>query len=153
MAGYLKAALTLLIALAVADVVGVVFCMFVEVVPLRYGSGGLAYAIWFVLGVFTGLLAFNAAAGWMVGKKGLEWTDHPGAAAAGRKIVWTSAALLVALGLFFHWLYWSRGVAGEYFVPDSAPHTITFFLAVFGGVWIADHALAPDSNKSPAEGG
>ena len=153
MGSYLKAALTLLIALIVADIVGVLFCTLVDVVPLRHGSSGLAYAIWFVLGIFTGLLAFNAAAGWMLGAKGVEWIDRPGAAAAGRKMVWTSAVLLVALGLFFYWLYWSRGVAGEYFVPDSAPHTITFFVAVFGGVWIADHALVPASTKTPAPGG
>ena len=44
------------------------------------------------------------------------------------------ALILAALAALFWKLYWSRDVAGEYFVPDSAPHSILFFLAVFGGM-------------------
>lgn len=147
---FLKVALILLLFLAVADVMGVVVCTLIDVAPLRHKSSLLPYAIWLVLGIFAGLFAYNAAGAWAspkaeaaAGAGDVDWSARPGA----RRIVAASALILAALAVLFWKLYWSRNVAGEYFVPDSAPHSILFFLAVFGGMLVARAALMPGPAK------
>lgn len=153
-----KVLVVLLGYLIVADIIGVVVCTVFDIAPLRYKSGLLAYAIWFVLGVFTGLLAYNMAGAWASPapeqeqpekpeKPEQDWTTRPDAMRIGSRVLWTSIVILAALGAFFHWLYWSRGVAGEYFVPDSAPHTILFFASVVGGMLVGRLALMPGPAK------
>lgn len=151
---FLKAALILLVFLVVADVIGVVVCTLIDVAPLRHKSSLLPYAIWLVLGIFTGLIAYNAAGAWASARTegeaataDLDWSARPGARRIGSRIVAASALILAALAALFWKLYWSRGVAGEYFVPDSAPHSILFFLAVFGGMLLARTALMPSPAK------
>lgn len=151
---FLKAALILLVFLVVADVIGVVVCTLIDVAPLRHKSSLLPYAIWLVLGIFTGLFAYNAAGAWAsTGAEGvaaaadLDWSARPGARRIGSRIVAAAALILAALAALFWKLYWSQGVAGEYFVPDSAPHSILFFLAVFGGMLVARTALMPSPAK------
>ena len=151
---FLKAALILLVFLVVADIIGVVVCTLIDVAPLRHKSSLLPYAIWLVLGIFTGLFAYNAAGAWASTKPegaaataDLDWSARPGARRIGSRIVAAAALILTALAALFWKLYWSRNVAGEYFVPDSAPHSILFFLAVFGGMLLARTALMPSPAK------
>ena len=151
---FLKVAAILTLFLAVADVIGVVVCTLIDVAPLRHKSSLLPYAIWLVLGIFTGLFAYNAAGAWAsakaVGAAGaadLDWSARPGARRIGSRIVAASALILAALAVLFWKLYWSRNVAGEYFVPDSAPHSILFFLSVLGGMLVARAALMPSPAK------
>ena len=139
----LKSAVVLLICLALAVVVGVVACTMFDVTPVRGRSDALPYAIWLVLGIFTGLIAFGTAGAW-ASPEAEDWTAAPGARRTGRIILAANAVLLAGLTLFFHRLYWSRGVAGEYYVPDSAPHSILFFGAVLAGMIFAGIALIPD---------
>ena len=76
---FLKAALILLVFLVVADVIGVVVCTLIDVAPLRHKSSLLPYAIWLVLGIFTGLFAYNAAGAWASTKaEGTSATADPG---------------------------------------------------------------------------
>ena len=131
--------------LIVADVVGVIACVVIDVAPLRHNSSALPYAIWFVLGVFTGLFAYSMAGEWTAPAKGREWTAQAGASRRGSHIVGVGAVVMIALGLLFHALYWSRGVAGEYFVPDSAPHTIVFLGTVFASMLFFRLALMPSA--------
>jgi hypothetical protein len=146
---FLKAAVILIVFLVVADVIGVVLCTLIDVAPLRHKSSLLPYAIWLVLGIFTGLIAYNAAGAWASGAASpdLDWSARPGARRIGSRIVAASALILAALAALFWKLYWSRNVAGEYFVPDSAPHSILFFLAVFVGMLVARIALMPSPAK------
>jgi sterol desaturase/sphingolipid hydroxylase (fatty acid hydroxylase superfamily) len=150
-----KITATLLGYLIVADIIGVVICTLFDIAPLRYKSGMLAYAIWLVLGVFAGLLAYNMAGALTAPKAEggeQEWTTRDDAARIGSLVLWTSTVVLVALSGLFHWLYWSRGVAGEYFVPDSASHTIVFFVSVLGGMHVARLALMPGpASRGPVE--
>ena len=139
----LKSAVVLLVCLVVADIVGVIAGTIFDIAPVRGGGDGVAYAIWFVLGIFCGLIAYGTAGAWASGGDE-NWTEGEGARRTGRVILATGAALLAALTLFFHRIYWSRGVAGEYYVPDSAPHSILFALAVLGGMVFASFALGPD---------
>jgi hypothetical protein len=133
-----KTAWVLILTLVVTDVIGVVACTLFDILPSRSDSAALPYAIWFVLGAFAGFIAFFSAVG----------MDEAGGATAQTKragliAVATSAAILLALGLFFYRIYWSQSVAGDYYVPDSASHTITFFVAVFGAMLIGKGAARP----------
>ena len=149
-----KVAVFLLLCLVVADVIGVAVSTLIDVAPLRHKSSLLPYAIWLVLGIFTGLFAYNAAGAWAsTGAEGAaatadpDWSARPGARRIGSRIVAAGALILAALAVLFWNLYWSRGVIGEYFVPDSAPHSILFFLAVFGGMLLARTALMSSAAK------
>ena len=151
---FLKVVVILLGFLVVADVIGVVVCTLIDVAPLRHKSSVLPYAIWLVLGTFTGMFAYSAAGAWASAKaEGAaatadpDWSARSGARRIGSQIVAASALILAALAALFWKLYWSRNVAGEYFVPDSAPHSILFFLSVFGGMLVARTALMPSPAK------
>ena len=76
-------------------------------------------------------------------EKGENWDSGPEAAALTIRIFLSALAVSLAVGAFFWWLYWSRGVEGEYYVPDSGPHTITYLAAALGGMWLARLALKP----------
>ncbi|MBX3501703.1 MAG: hypothetical protein KF889_19860 [Alphaproteobacteria bacterium] len=143
MLNLVKIVAALLGCLVVADIVGVIACVVIDVAPLRFKSAPLPYVIWFVLGVFTGLFAYGAAGAWTAPDADREWTEQPGAARRGMLIVAIGALVLIALGFLFHALFWSRGVAGEYFVPDSAPHTIVFFASVGASMLLFHRLLMP----------
>ena len=127
--------------LVAADIGGVLACLILDITPLRYGSGALPYAIWFVLGIFTGLIAFGTAAEAAAGDGNEDWGRRAGAGRIANIVIAAGAVLLLGLGLLFYAIWWSQGARGEYFVPDSAPHTITFFVSVLAGMLIGRHAL------------
>jgi hypothetical protein len=140
-----RTAAVLIVVLALADIVGVIVCTLFDITPLRFNSVMLPYAIWLVLGIFAGFFSYGFAGTWAspeVGE-GIEWTAGPGAARTGAIIVATSGAVIGGLMVLFYRLYWSQGVAGEFFVPDSAPHSIVFFLAAFGAIAGAHFLLKP----------
>lgn len=145
-----RSAAVLIVVLALADIIGVVVCTLFDITPLRFNSAMLPYAIWLVLGIFAGFFAYGFAGTWASpeGGEGIEWTAGPGAARTGGIIVATSAAVIAGLMVLFHRLFWSQGVAGEYYVPDSAPHSIVFFLAVFGAIAGAHFLLRPPAPGS-----
>jgi hypothetical protein len=140
---FLKTLVVLLAYLVAADIVGVVACLVLDVAPLRYGSAMLPYAIWFGLGVFAGFLAFATAGGWASPGGEGDWMERPGGLATGNRVLASSLVIALALAACFHWLYWSRGVAGDYFVPDSAPHTILFLVSAIGAMLAARATLKP----------
>jgi hypothetical protein len=141
-----RTAAVLLGLLAVTIVIGVVVCTIFDIAPLRARSAVLPYVIWLVLGVFCGLFAYNGAGGWTLEapKEGTDWTAHPDARRTGRVIVGVSTAIIAALAYGAYAAFWSKGVNGEFFVPDSAPHSIVFFLAVLGAIAGTHHVLVPD---------
>lgn len=143
-----KTAIVLVCCLVVADVIGVIACTLFDIAPIRSDSAVLPYAIWLVLGIFCGLFAHNGAGVAVLrsGNDASEWTNHVDAYRAGNIIVGTSAAVLLALTLLFRHMYWSQGVVGKYYVPDSAPHTYVFFLSALGAI-IAAHALLVPRNE------
>jgi hypothetical protein len=140
---FLKTVAALLVCLVAADLVGVVVCVVIDVAPLRYGSAALPYAIWLVLGAFAGFIAFGFAGAWASASGNEKWVDEPGAPRIGNHVLLASLIVMLALCGLFYWLYWSRGVVGEYFVPDSLPHTLTFLLAALGAMLAARSALHP----------
>jgi hypothetical protein len=139
---FLKTLVALVVCLVVADVVGVIACTFFDVMPLRGRSGALPYAIWFVLGVFAGVIALSWAGSW-ISPKGEGWMESPSAVAVATRITLFSGLILAALSALFWWLEWSRGVDGEYYVPDSMPHSLTYFITVLAAMAFFRHALKP----------
>lgn len=139
----LKTIVALLLCLVVADLVGVVVCVVIDVAPLRHGSAILPYAIWLVLGAFAGFIAFGFAGAWASASGNEKWVDEPAAPRIGNVILLSSLVVVLALCGVFYWLYWSRGVVGEYFVPDSRSHTFTYLLAALGAMLAARSALKP----------
>jgi hypothetical protein len=137
-----KAVIAFLVCLVVADVIGVVVCVVIDVAPLRHGSAILPYAIWLVLGAFAGFVAFGFAGAWASASGNEKWVDEPGAPRIGNTILLSSLIVVLVLCGLFYSLYWSRGVVGEYFVPDSLPHTLTYLLAAFVAMLAARSALS-----------
>ena len=139
---FLKTAIVFILCLALGDVAGVVACTIFDIAPIRGYSAALPYAIWFVLGVFVGFGAMGGAGIWISGKGELG-IRSPAAAVLSTRIFLCALIVAVAIGAFFWWLYWSRGVAGEYYVPDSGPHTITYLAGALGGMWLGRLVLKP----------
>ena len=145
-----KTVVVLLVCLVAADIVGAISCTLFDVLLFRGDSPALPYAIWLVLGIFCGLIAFNAAGAWssrgvVTGKE--DWTAMPGAAGIGTAVLSTSVAVIVGLSGLFYWLIWSRDVEGEYYVPDSEPHSIVFFVCVLAAIAGCRFMLTPKPKR------
>lgn len=144
---FLKTAAILLICLVLADVIGVIACLVFEVAPLRGNSAALPYAIWLVLGIFTGFIALNGAGGWIAGSGEEDWSARSDARRIATGAALSGAAVLAALCVLFAVLFWSGGPLRAVYVPDSMPHTLVFFVAVLGAM-----ALGRGLIPGPREG-
>ncbi len=142
---FVKSAIAFVVCLAIGDVVGVVACTIFDIAPIRGNSAALPYAIWFVLGVFAGFFAFGAAGIWASPTADDKWMEAPCAVGLATSIFLSALVTAVAIGVFFWWLYWSRGVDAEYYVPDSGPHTIIYLVSALGAIWIGRLALKPST--------
>lgn len=132
---FLKTAIAFLVCLALGDVVGVVVCTIFDIAPIRGNSAALPYAIWFVLGIFVGLITAFAAGTWIAGKDD-KWDEGPRAGAIATGLFLSALAVAAVLCVLFWKLYWSKGVAGEYYVPDSQSHSLTYLIAALAGMWL-----------------
>ena len=147
----LKTVVVVLVCLVAADIGGAIACTLLDILPLRGASPAVAYAIWLVFGVFCGLIAYNIAGDWSSPKGEGDWTVRPGAGRIGAGVIAVSLFVVAALAWLFYVIYWSRGVDGEYYVPDSEPHSIVFFVAVLGAMAAGRFVLMPKPD-SPASG-
>jgi hypothetical protein len=138
----LKTAVAFLLCLGIGDVVGVVACTIFDIAPIRGNSAALPYAIWFVLGIFAGFIALYGAGSWISGK-GENWDKGPEGVTLSTHIFLSALVVALSVGAVFWRLYWSRGVNGEYYVPDSAPHTITYLVSALVAIWLGRLALKP----------
>jgi H+/Cl- antiporter ClcA len=129
--------------LVAADIGGVIVVTVVDILPLRFASAALGYAIWFVIGVFCGLYAYNFAAAWASPKGEGDWSERPGARRIGTGVLIVGALVVAAAVWLGYALFWSQAVAGDDYVPDSAPHSIVFLVAVLGAAVMARFFLMP----------
>jgi hypothetical protein len=134
-ATFLKTAIVFIVCLAVGDIVGAVACTIFDISSIRGWSAALPYAIWLVDGVFVGLFTVFLAGTWIAGKDD-KWDEGPRAAGIANGIFLSSLAVSIALCVLFWRLYWSQGVEGDYYVPDSQSHSITYLVAALGGMWL-----------------
>lgn len=147
----LKTIVVVLVCLVLADIAGALACTLFDILPLRFASPAVAYAIWLVFGVFCGLLAYNIAGDWASPKGEGDWTVRRGAGRIGAGVLAVSVVIVAGLAWFFYRIYWSRGVDGEYYVPDSEPHSIVFIVAVLGAMVAGRFVLMPKPD-APASG-
>jgi hypothetical protein len=131
--------------LVAADVGGVIVVTVIDILPLRFASAALAYAIWFVIGVFCGLYAYNVAGAWASPKGEGDWSGRLGARLIGAGVLIVGALVVAGVAWLAYALFWSKGVAGEDYVPDSAPHSIVFLVAVLGAAVMARFFLMPSA--------
>lgn len=139
---YLKGAAMFLLCLVVGDVAGVVACVVLDISGIRGFSTALPYAVWLVVGIFVGVTAMGSAGSWISGK-GDRWVEGPEAAVLAPRIFLSGLVTTAALGAFFWWLWWRFGGDGEYFVPDSMPHSIVYLLSALAGMWVGRLAFTP----------
>jgi len=136
-----KSAVALIVCLVAIDLIGVVACIFFDIVPFRGSSAALPYAIWFVGGIFAGMFTISWAGSWIAGNDG--WMDRPEASRIASRVLLTCTAILAGLSFLFWRIYWSQGGGGEYFVPDSMPHTLTYFISALATLICAPFMLKP----------
>jgi hypothetical protein len=145
----LKTLVVAVICLVVADIIGALGCTFFDVLLFTGNSPALPYAIWFVLGVFCGIFIFFFAGGLASPTPAKQdWTKAPDARRIGIGMLIVTGLLLAGLSYLFYTIQWSRGVEGEYYVPDSEPHSIVFFLSVLAGMGLCLFTL-PTPREPP----
>jgi xanthosine utilization system XapX-like protein len=140
-------ALSLLIWLAASIVVGVAACFVMDVVPHKYFSPPLAYAIWGVLGVFVGLFHFGFSQSQIKGTDGIsDWASVDEAKKIGGQIVLLTALLLATMSAVFYPLFWSSQSNLEVLflvVPDNMGVTLTFFIAILAATAFTNNLFSP----------
>ncbi len=148
MATFLKTALVLIICLILADLIGAILCLLFGIAPWRGSGALLPFAIWFVLGAIGGVVAMTGAGDWIAGDDQREWSARPEARRIAGQVTLSSALVLVASSILFYVVIWDGAARVGYFVPDSMPHTLTFFGAAIAAMTSAWAMLRP----APAEG-
>ncbi|MFI5386005.1 MAG: hypothetical protein ACHQ50_07775 [Fimbriimonadales bacterium] len=136
-------AAAILLHVIVLDVAGVVASFFFDVAPVRGKSGALFYAIWFVLGVFAGMLSYNTAGKWVTPRSDKDWSEQEGAGRTGWLVVGVATVVLAGLSVLFYKTMWQGGAEASYFVPDSEPLTLTYFITILASLVFANTALRP----------
>ncbi|MCC7435665.1 MAG: hypothetical protein IT363_13340 [Methanoregulaceae archaeon] len=139
--------LSLLIWLAGSIVVGVAACFVLDVVPHKYFSPPLAYAIWGVLGVFVGLFHFGFSQSQIKGTDGIsDWTSVDEAKKIGGQIVFLTGLLLATMSAVFYPLFWSSQSNLEVLflvVPDNMGVSLTFFVAILAATAFTNNLFSP----------
>ena len=127
---------TILVYLIAADLVGVAASFFCDVfLSERRTSAALYYVIWFVIGVFCGVLIYVTCGSFTSPeKKGglMEWGDK---GQTGLLIIFTTGAILAGLSILFYRLDWRYSRADSVYVPDSESLTLTLFFTI---LWFGD---------------
>src|ERR1700723_816034 len=143
-----KSVLVFVGCLVAADIGGGIIVTVVDILPLRFASAALSYAIWFVIGVFCGLYAYNFAGAWASPKGDGDWSGRPGARGTGTGVRIGGALVAAGVAWFAYAMFWSKGVAGEDYVPDSAPHSVVFLVAVLGAAVMGRFFLMPGAPET-----
>jgi hypothetical protein len=120
----------LLIFLVAADLLGVGVCLVGACGFLPGWSKGAAYTLWFVFGVFIGLIQYFTTA---EDKPATETQAEPGPPTKWSFLLAfiVTVAALGALTWLFYQTGWRRGVDSEdMYVPDSMSATLTLFISI-----------------------
>jgi hypothetical protein len=130
-----------------AVVAGVGACFVLDVLPSRDASPALVYVIWFVLGIFAGLIHFGTAMSAIKGKDGpTDWASREEGLKFGRWILGITAAYLGLIAAMSYPLFWSGSSSGEWLflvVPDHMGASLTFFIALMAGAAFVHHLYLP----------
>ena len=141
--------------LVVFDIIGVAMCFYFEVfVSSRQTSAALYYTIWFVLGVFCGVIIYVAGGGLVSPETKGDWTTRGDARKTGLLVILTTSVVLAALSFAFYRLTWRlSNLADSHYVPDSISHSLTFFITIFASTIFGHVTLGPTPvKKAPSKG-
>jgi len=134
-------AVIVLFFVVVFDVAGVAVSFVLDMLSPRRDSLLARYAIWFVLGVFCGVICYGAGTG------DERKPEAPGALVLAT-IVGVVASILAACTL----LLWRTSYVADSYVPDSVPLTITFAIALIGGAAVV-HGVSRARPTAASAGG
>jgi hypothetical protein len=131
---------SLLLYLVGFDIVGVIVCLFFDILSLGDSDTAVYYALWFVLGVFCGLFSYDTGGSIASPKSSAdgtdeqatnqEWTDREDSGKYGLLVILVTLVVLGALSVIFYRLWWQGSMEPTGFAPDSGPLTLTFFGAI-----------------------
>jgi hypothetical protein len=123
--------------LLIFDLVGAVVSFVLDVLESEDGTRESFYLIWFILGVYCGMLTYQGACGMLTYQGASEslrsgggtgGTSREGAIGTGRLVLSTMLVVLVALLVAGYRYLWPAGSSA--YVPDSESLTITFFVGI-----------------------
>jgi hypothetical protein len=147
-----KIVLSTLAYLVVFDLIGVAVCSFFDIasaLPLRIGATStlLFYTIWVVLGIFCGLLSYDTG-----GKIGSangpgDWTSREGAGRTGLLVVCIESGIVGAISILCYLFQWRHGSSSGFYIPDNAPVSLVFFVAILASIVVAHTCLRPQPGK------
>jgi hypothetical protein len=153
-----KIAGCLLLYLVGFDIVGVLVCLFFDI--LSFGDSDISayYAVWFVLGVFCGVFSYetggkiaspkSTAEGAKERGTNQEWTSREDSRRSGLLVILTTSVVLGTLSVLFYLLWWQGSMEPTGFVPDSGPLTLTFFGTILASSIFAHKSLRTAAKKS-----
>ena len=130
--------------LVMFDLVGVAVSFVFEVADI---GAAPFYALWFVLGVFCGLLNYNTAGGRAYPKSEGDWTDRDDASKTGLLVCAILIFVLIGLSFLFFSISWRGRVVTDHYVPDNMPLTLTFFAATIAATFLAHNVLRPSPKQ------
>ena len=148
---FARALFAILAYLLAFDIAGVIVSLVFDSLPLRGVSTALFYVIWFVGGVFCGLLAYNKAGGILLPVKEGDWSSAPGSGKSGLIVICTTALILVGLVVLFDKLLWGAGSASDPYVPDNIALTATFFVTILLSMIGGHTLLRPKHAEKPEQ--
>ena len=137
----------LLLYLVVFDVAVVAISFLLDIAPVRHKSTPLFYAIWFVAGVFCGFLVYLTAGGILSSDSSDDWTDREDAGLTGVLVILCTSVVLATLSILSYVFLWRGSTNSSYYVPDNAPLTLTFFVALLASTVLAHRTLRTDPKK------
>ena len=144
----------ILLYLVAFDVAGLVLVFVLDVLSLSFMA--LYYSIWFVAGVFCGLLSYGSCGGLASTpdqseeskKPGTDWTSRADAEKAGRIAVLMTGVIVLPLAVVFYPFSWRSGPDPSGFVPDNGGLTIVYLGTVLATSIFAHKSLRPQKVKS-----
>lgn len=145
----------ILLYLIVFDVAIVAVCFVLDIAPVRHKSALLFYTVWFVAGVFCGFLTYFTGGAILSADSDGDWTAGPDADKTGRLVVLCTSAVLVTLSILGYLFLWRGSTDSSYYVPGSAPLTLTFFVPLLASTVLAHRTVRPDPKQRarPARSG
>lgn len=139
----LKIAICAVVLVIVSDIAGVVVCTVADLVFPWSTTRALFYAIWIVLGLFTGLFIHYFAGALASPDSEGVWTDRQDAARTGMLVCAATVLVLAGLALGSRRL---RGSSDSMYVPDDPALSITYFIAIATGLAFSQ-LIIPKTSK------
>ena len=141
-------AASLIVNLAIFDVVGAILWFSISLFDGRRVSLLACYAIWVVMGIFAGGIHYSGA---VATCRPSARDGQPPAASSrwsGIAVIVSSAIFLGLLARLFDSLWWQTPVKFSGYAPDNPGPTIAFFAAILASMLLARHVKLEEIHSS-----